>query len=251
MLLTYILFTGSYTYFAANIFNKDILLERNPEKVRDRLEIYSTKTLQRSLVNAWVTSFPILGLFTMFVDFLPPVQTTIMWHLIRIMLYIIAVQLGLYGSHRMLHHDKGLYKYHSQFHLHPLNGISAFAAHPFDFAMSHLAPVLLASLVFYRSYWLVRITFLFLNYWRMCIDHNMDESKSAYYRTHHETENCNYGHPRIDYQFKTHDSQVNVSQEEREAPPVDPNWNEKMMNVIREIEKETHDLDTQEQKKEM
>ena len=141
------------------------------------------------------------------------------------MLYIIAVQLWVfYGSHRMLHHDKGLYKYHSQFHLHPLNGISAFAAHPFDFAMSRLAPVLAGHLWCLKRLALGLHSY-FLTRPNMCIDHNMDEMKSAYYRTHHETENCNYGHPRIDYQFKTHESRVNVSQEEheeREAPPVDP-----------------------------
>lgn len=239
MLLTYILFTGSFTFYATNIFNKDILKERNTELISERLNAYSDRTFSRSIVNAWVTPVPFMAFFSMLVDFLPVMETTLIWHFIRLMLYIISVQLSLYGTHRMLHKDEDLYKYHSQFHLHPLNGISAFAGHPVDFAVGHLIPVMLSSIVFYRSRILVALTFIALNYKRMCIDHNIDEAKSAHYRIHHESENCNFGHPRIDLQFKTHDSQVNVHEETRETPPSDPNWNEKMMNVINEIERET------------
>ena len=70
MLLTYILFT-SYTYFAANIFNKDILKREITEKVRDSLMKFTAQNAPALLVNAG-NQFPFTSvLFTMFEDFCP------------------------------------------------------------------------------------------------------------------------------------------------------------------------------------
>ena len=145
---------------------------------------------------------------------------------------IIVCLLGInidYGVHQ-LRHSKYFIKYHKIHHslTQPLNPISTFYTHLYDFQLS-LIPIIFPTILGFYPIVIHSWIFIYLSK-SMMINYGNLKKLSVLYEIHHKYQYCNYGVPIMDNYYNT--LKIEYDEGKEEGKHIELNYNKKCYEYI-------------------
>jgi sterol desaturase/sphingolipid hydroxylase (fatty acid hydroxylase superfamily) len=193
--MLYLTFVSSFTLCSFFCMKRDLLEEKNTEKIKESMESYH-KTLGLSLFNIYVSSAPVFLLIHIFYD---PGYFHLIYSPIKFVIALYNSSLFFWITHKYFHTNKQLLKYHIVHHENKIPfGIQAAYTHPFDFVFGNMLPLGLPIFLWNCDTLTAMAIMIFQIYTTVVVDHNKNNGNSDHHILHHKYANCNYGTSMID-----------------------------------------------------